>query len=112
MKANQPNQATHERAAEILRTAARCIDKRFGCDCIDDEVRYFESDEAHRWSIAIRAWDAFTDRAGVEDDDWPNFTSHDEIVAILADCVDDEPYEYDAWDDEKKWFRILLTIKK
>lgn len=58
----------------------------------------------------MRCPDLFTDRAGCEDDDWPNFTGLDHVVEVAKRHAAAKGFKLvNVCDSEKMWFDIEIA---
>jgi len=65
-----------------------------------------------KYSMDMRCPDLFTDRAGCEDDDWPEFTEFDYVVEVADRCAGAKGFTAMVTDSEKCWLRIELTVSE
>jgi hypothetical protein len=78
-------------------------------DARDDAPRQNKSTGA--WMIDARSWDLFTDRCCVEDDDHPDFTGCDKVVAAAKKATEGTGWIVSSvWAQEKKWFTVEFNI--
>lgn len=67
--------------------------------------------EDGHFMIDFKSWEFFTERMGVEDDDYPDFTGEQQVVEITSAALAGTGWEFiSTWDQEKRWFTIEFAI--
>ena len=109
--ASSPEVDTRKKLKDIAdRTIAVIgeLSRKFGADAKHDKSKMAENSVTVDFS-SDRVGGFFTSRPGVEDDDGPDFTAHDEIVKVLSGLF--PGCKVSAWPHEKGWFSVKVTLQ-